>query len=87
MRSNCNSCSKNDSTTENPVVEATYLLDENYGNDSKQQYDIYLPQGRTIDTPVVILVHGGFWSGGDKSDMNLLVILLRNSWSDYASHC
>ena len=78
------SCSKNDSTTENPVVEATYLLDENYGNDSKQQYDIYLPQGRTIDTPVVILVHGGFWSGGDKSDMNLLVTLLRNSWSDYA---
>jgi acetyl esterase/lipase len=78
------SCSNDDPATDNLFVDATQFLNESYGNDSQQQYDIYLPEGRTMQTPVVILVHGGSWSGGDKSDMNLLVTLLRNNWSDYA---
>lgn len=78
------SCSNDDNATDILIVDATQFLNESYGNNSKQQYDIYLPEGRTMQTPVVILVHGGSWSGGDKSDMNLLVTLLRNNWSDYA---
>ncbi len=78
------SCSSDDNVSDIAIVEATQFLNESYGNDSKQQYDIYLPEGRTNQTPTVILVHGGSWSGGDKSDMNLLVTFLRNDWSDYA---
>ncbi len=79
------SCSNNDGDTPiNKIIEATQHLNETYGNDEKQQYDIYLPEGRTSVTPVIVLVHGGSWSGGDKSDMNLLVTILRNSWNDYA---
>jgi acetyl esterase/lipase len=78
------SCTGDDGSSEILIVEETQFLNEAYGNDSKQQYDIYLPEGRTSDTPVVVLVHGGSWSGGDKSDMNLLVTLMRNNWSDYA---
>jgi acetyl esterase/lipase len=44
-------------------------LDVSYGNDSDQKFDIYLPPNRTTDTKVIILVHGGGWSAGDKSDM------------------
>ena len=78
------SCSNDDISTDITIVDATQFLNESYGNDLKQQYDVYLPEGRNMQTPVVILVHGGSWSGGDKSDMNLLVTLLRNNWSDYA---
>lgn len=38
-----------------------------YGSDSAQVMDIMLPAGRTTATPVVMFIHGGGWSGGDKS--------------------
>ncbi len=45
-------------------------LNISYGSDNNQKFDIYLPADRTLDTKVMILVHGGGWSGGDKSEMN-----------------
>ena len=41
-----------------------------YGNDTLQQtLDAYLPVERDIvHTPVIILIHGGSWVQGDKSD-------------------
>ena len=39
-----------------------------YGNDSLQRMDIYLPAGRSAaTTPSIILIHGGGWNSGDKS--------------------
>ena len=79
------SCSNNDGDSPVTLItESTQFLNEMFGSDEKQQFDIYLPEGRTSSTPVIVLVHGGSWSGGDKSDMNLFVTILRNSWSDYA---
>jgi len=43
-----------------------------YGPDKENTMDISLPKGRTGDTPVIILVHGGAWTGGDKSDFSYL---------------
>ncbi len=67
------SCSKN----EEPKIEKPALLlefktitDISYGSDSKQTYDIYLPKERTLATKVIVLVHGGGWTSGDKNDMN-----------------
>ena len=34
--------------------------------------NVYLPQGRTTKTPMVLLIHGGFWVEGDKSDFVLV---------------
>lgn len=65
-------------------IEATQFLNETYGNDDEQNYDIYLPENRTIETPVIIMVHGGYWSYGDKSDMNSLVIISKNIAPEYA---
>lgn len=68
------SCSTNNSE-ETTNIEGTnpleYLEDLNvsYGNDSNQKIDIYLPANRTLETKVIILVHGGGWTAGDKSTM------------------
>ncbi len=48
------------------------ILDISYGPDKENTLDISLPEGRTLDTPVIILVHGGAWTGGDKSDFEFL---------------
>lgn len=51
-------------------IEYYQELNVSYGANSDQKFDIYLPANRTLDTNVMILVHGGGWSAGDKSDMN-----------------
>lgn len=45
------------------------LLDLYYGGDVDNTLDIYLPAKRNGNTRTIILIHGGFWLGGDKSDM------------------
>ncbi len=46
-------------------------IDEKYGKDPFQKMDIYLPANRSIiNTKVIILIHGGAWFQGDKSEMN-----------------
>lgn len=66
------SCSNEDSelNLESEIIEAYEALDVSYGLDSNQVFDIYLPEGRTENTKVLFLVHGGSWVGGDKEDMN-----------------
>jgi len=60
------------------------ILNVSYGNDSEQVYDIYLPENRNFDTKVVILVHGGGWISGDKSDMNNLKDMYRQDFPELA---
>ncbi len=68
----CTSCSSDDSIKKEPEValENKTMLNVSYGNDTDQVYDIFLPEGRTLNTKVLILVHGGGWKEGDKADMN-----------------
>jgi acetyl esterase/lipase len=67
------SCSKSDSgggTPTNPITAQT-LIDVSYGSDAAQTMDIYLPANRSItSTKVIVLVHGGAWSTGDKKDFS-----------------
>jgi len=77
------SCSNNDSEVivEQPL-EYFEELNVSYGNDSDQRFDIYLPANRTLDIKVMILVHGGGWSAGDKTDMNLFKGLILQELPD-----
>jgi len=79
------SCSNNDDgNAENPP-EAQTLLNVSYGDNPQQVYDLYLPANRnTADTKVIMLIHGGAWTAGDKNDMNATVALLQNLHPDYA---
>ena len=71
-----NSCDSSDSDISieemqglNPL-EFFQELNIPYGTDDDQRFDLYLPANRSTETKVMILVHGGGWSSGDKSDMN-----------------
>lgn len=78
------SCTKNDPVNPDTTVAQT-LLDQSYGNDLKQRMDIYLPAGRsTSSTKVMIMIHGGGWSLGDKSDFTAFVDTLKRRLPDYA---
>ncbi len=56
-----------------------------YGNDPLQTYDLYLPAGRSeSDTDVIVLIHGGGWTGGDKVDVAGIVDLLQETMPDHA---
>lgn len=43
-----------------------------YGSHREQKMDVYLPK-RSGPHPVMFIVHGGGWHGGDKSDYNYSV--------------
>jgi acetyl esterase/lipase len=42
-----------------------------YGDDPQQRLDLYVPE-RRAGAPLVLLVHGGAWSGGDKAEYGLV---------------
>jgi acetyl esterase/lipase len=67
------SCSKTDITREvggggNTSLAATSYLDVAYGSDAQQTMDVYLPAQRTDKTRLLVIIHGGGWTAGDKSD-------------------
>lgn len=59
------SCSTESDTN---TTECIDYIDLAYGSDSNQKIDLYLPAGRNSGTPLLIIVHGGGWAGGDKSE-------------------
>ncbi len=69
------SCSDDDTIANDPQhgepLEFRQELNVSYGNDTDQVFDIYLPANRTLNTKVMILVHGGGWTSGDKTDMDV----------------
>jgi len=61
------------------------LQNQSYGSESEQIFDIYLPEERSSNsTKVIILIHGGSWIDGDKSDMEDLIPLLQNANPNHA---
>jgi acetyl esterase/lipase len=62
-------------TTPDPVpLSQQTLLNVAYGTDPAQKMDVYLPAGRaSSSTRVMIMIHGGGWSTGDKTDFNEFV--------------
>lgn len=69
---NEDSTSSTNSNTTNPLDPTEYYQELNvpYGNHDRQKYDIYLPANRNSQTKFIILIHGGGWTSGNKSDMN-----------------
>lgn len=56
-----------------------------YGDEPKQNMDVYLPQqSGNKKTPAIILIHGGSWIGGDKQNMNHWARVLQKRLPGYA---
>lgn len=65
--------------------KAVTMLNVSYGSNAQQKMDVYLPAERsTTNTKVMILIHGGAWNSGDKSDFNAYVDSLKRREPTYA---
>lgn len=63
------SCKRNSDEFRAPALAEETKVNVAYGNDAQQKMDLFLPAGRTdAGTKVLVLIHGGAWSGGDKDD-------------------
>lgn len=60
------------------------ILDTAYGTDAKQKMDIYLPAGRNNTTKVIIMIHGGGWAAGDKSEVSFFQPMFWQKWPEAA---
>jgi|TARA_R110001592_G_scaffold72863_1_gene222633 acetyl esterase/lipase len=78
------SCSEDPIATDTGALEAKNIIDLEYGSNTHQKYDIYLPKNRTTETKVLILVHGGGWNAGEKSEMNPFKDFIREQLSEIA---
>jgi acetyl esterase/lipase len=67
-----------------PLAEKTEL-NVSYGTNASQKMDVYLPANRTTTaTKVIILIHGGAWSSGDKADFSPYVDTMKRRMPGYA---
>ncbi|MGJ8683707.1 MAG: alpha/beta hydrolase fold domain-containing protein [Nonlabens sp.] len=75
-----------DNNGNNPeILEAKTEFNVSYGTHAQQVYDIYLPAGRNAaSTKTLLIIHGGGWTAGDKTDMNGIVALMQPVLPDYA---
>ncbi|WP_445736498.1 alpha/beta hydrolase fold domain-containing protein [Mariniflexile sp.] len=75
------SCTEDAAPKINPPLTYLEKLDEPYGTDDLQKMDVYLPENRQVDiTKVIMVIHGGGWSVGNKGDLNPLVKRLKAHW-------
>lgn len=68
-----------------PGLAPKVVLNVSYGNDARHKMDVYLPENRnTTDTKTIILIHGGAWMSGDKSEFTGFVDTLRKRVPEFA---
>ena len=78
------SCTKDQSTQKN-IVAASAQLNVSYGDNPLQKMDIYLPANRSAaTTKVLILIHGGAWTSGDKADLKSYIDSFKTRLPGYA---
>jgi len=66
------SCRKETSLPTNPSIAKTEL-NQSYGSNPLQKVDIYLPANRGDSTLLAIMIHGGSWASGDKTEFNTYI--------------
>lgn len=67
------------------MLEEKTELNTAYGTNAAHKMDVYLPKARSAaTTKVMILIHGGGWSTGDKTDFTAYVDTLKKRLPGYA---
>lgn len=78
------SCQKETNVENQQAAEKT-VLNVSYGASTEQRMDVYLPSNRaTAVTKVLVLIHGGAWTTGDKADFDEYIPVFRQRLPDYA---
>ncbi|WP_307211217.1 alpha/beta hydrolase [Chryseobacterium lathyri] len=55
-----------------------------YGDDPEQKLDLYTPKNRDSIKGVFIIIHGGGWRSGDKSQLTFFTLSMMQKFPDYA---
>ena len=50
-----------------PAEKYKELVDQSYGADGNQTYDLYLPTEKGGTLGLILFIHGGAWTSGDKA--------------------
>jgi acetyl esterase/lipase len=74
-------CSK-DGGGGNTTLPEQVLRNIAYGAQPLQNADVYLPAGRNSNTKVVVILHGGAWSSGDKADIQQAIDSAVRIWPE-----
>lgn len=82
--SSCKKKTKTENETVYSTNQAHTLQDVSYGSDNQQKMDVYLPKNRNASTKVFVLIHGGGWTAGDKSDYSYLFNNLKTYYPNHA---
>lgn len=78
------SCKKSDTIISDVTVSQT-ISNASYGSEPAQKMDVYLPANRsTATTKVMIMIHGGGWTSGDKVDFASVMDTLKKRLPGYA---
>src|SRR6266487_1208908 len=78
------SCKKEINDNSN-ILPKQEFFDVANGSEQLQKLDVYLPEGRTdTSTRIIIMIHGGAWIEGDKSDFNGAIAILQPQLTDFA---
>ncbi|WP_026956203.1 alpha/beta hydrolase [Algoriphagus vanfongensis] len=79
------SCSSSEDSDSKDPLPALEITDLSYGTGVNQTLDIFLPEGRNLqETPLLIYIHGGGWTSGDKSEFYQFKPLMEQELTDYA---
>jgi acetyl esterase/lipase len=79
------SCQKSTDVETAATLSAQTMTNVAYGSNGAQVMDVYLPAGRSVDsTKAIVLIHGGAWTTGDKSDFTSDVDTLKRRLPNYA---
>jgi acetyl esterase/lipase len=66
-------------------IPAQVKLNVSYGPNTRNIMDVHLPANRSeSNTPVLIMIHGGGWTEGDKADFASFVDTLKRRLPGYA---
>lgn len=59
-------------------------MDVSYGTDPKQKLDLYIPKNKDSIRGIFVIIHGGGWKAGDKSNLRSFALSLMQKLPDYA---
>lgn len=79
-----NSCDPNSPTPSTPTT-AKVMNNLSYGAHARNKMDVRLAKDRTPSDPFVIIIHGGAWTSGDKTELNMIADSLSNKGISSAS--
>lgn len=77
-------CKKEETITLGKNVSFTVEKNLSYGNNSEQRLDFYLPKNKDSIKGIFVLIHGGGWKAGDKSNLNYFALSMMEKFPDYA---